>query len=247
MQSRGLVLAGGQGALSGRILRIGPPRLRSTVEDVIAALAIVERALVDLGRPIDRRGEALAAAARAARRGRGRRRPGVRILVAEPLADEGLASSARTPTSTSGSSLSRDELLGALPDYEALLVRSQVQVDAEAIAAGRRLVVIGRAGVGVDNVDLDAATAAGVTVVNAPTGNTIAAAEHTLALLYALARRIAAADASMRRGEWQRSDVHGHRAARADAGHHRPGQDRHGRRRSRAGAWRWTCSATTRS
>jgi len=69
--------------------------------------------------------------------------------------------------------------------------------------------VIGRAGVGVDNVDLDAATAAGITVVNAPTGNTIAAAEHTLALLSGVARRIAAADASVRRGEWKRADFTG--------------------------------------
>ena len=69
---------------------------------------------------------------------------------------------------------------GAAGDYDALLVRSQVQVDAGLIAAGPRLVVIGRAGVGVDNVDLDAATRAGIVVVNAPTGNTIAAAEHTL-------------------------------------------------------------------
>jgi D-3-phosphoglycerate dehydrogenase len=77
------------------------------------------------------------------------------------------------------------------------------------IAAGRRLAVIGRAGVGVDNVDLDAATRAGIVVVNAPTGNTIAAAEHTLGLLYALARRIPAADASLRRGEWKRSQFVG--------------------------------------
>ena len=73
------------------------------------------------------------------------------------------------------------------------------------IAAGTRLTVIGRAGVGVDNVDLDAATHAGITVVNAPTGNTIAAAEHTIALMLALARKVAAADASIRRGEWKRS------------------------------------------
>ena len=77
------------------------------------------------------------------------------------------------------------------------------------IAAGTRLVVIGRAGVGVDNVDLEAATRAGITVVNAPTGNTIAAAELTLALLFGLARKTAAADASMRRGEWKRSQFTG--------------------------------------
>ena len=77
--------------------------------------------------------------------------------------------------------------------------------DAEAIAAGRRLLVIGRAGVGVDNIDIPAATAAGIIVVNAPTGNTVAAAEHTLALLFALARHVPAADASMHAGDWNRS------------------------------------------
>ena len=94
-------------------------------------------------------------------------------------------------------------------EYDGLLVRSQVKVDAELIAAAPRLTVVGRAGVGVDNVDLDAATRAGITVVNAPTGNTIAAAEHTLALLFGLARRTAAADASVRGGEWKRSQFTG--------------------------------------
>ena len=141
----------------------------------------------------------------------------------------------------------REEFLAILPDYDALLVRSQVQVDAEAIAAGKRLTIIGRAGVGVDNIDVAAATAAGIVVVNAPTGNTIAAAEHTLALLMSLARRIAAADASMRRGEWKRAPVHGPRAARPDAGHHRPGQDRHGRRRPGPRPGDGDRRATTRS
>ena len=98
------------------------------------------------------------------------------------------------------------------------MVRSQVAVDAALIAAGPRLQVIGRAGVGVDNVDLDAATRAGITVVNAPTGNTIAAAEHTIALLLALARRIPEADASIRRGEWERGAAPGRAAPRPDAG-----------------------------
>ena len=133
----------------------------------------------------------------------------MRILVAEPLAEEGLALLRADHDVDVRTGLERNDFLAALPDYDALLVRSQVQVDAAAIAAGARLVVIGRAGVGVDNVDLEAATAAGVTVVNAPTGNTIAAAEHTLALMYAVARRIAAADASMRRGEWRRNQFTG--------------------------------------
>jgi D-3-phosphoglycerate dehydrogenase len=129
----------------------------------------------------------------------------MRILVAESLAEEGVALLRERHEVDDRPAMSREEFLAALPDYDGLVVRSQVQVDAEAIAAGRRLVVVGRAGVGVDNVDLDAATRAGITVVNAPTGNTIAAAEHTLALLYAVARRIPAADASVRKGEWKRS------------------------------------------
>jgi len=129
----------------------------------------------------------------------------VRILVAEPIAAEGVERLRERHDVDEAVGKTPDELIERLPDYDALVVRSQVKVDAAMIEAGRRLAVIGRAGVGVDNVDLDAATRAGIVVVNAPTGNTIAAAEHTLGLLYALARRIPAADASVRRGEWKRS------------------------------------------
>jgi D-3-phosphoglycerate dehydrogenase len=133
----------------------------------------------------------------------------VRVLVAEPIAREGVDLLRAHHEVDERIGCTREELAALLPDYDALIVRSQVQVDAELIAAGSRLIVIGRAGVGVDNVDLDAATRAGITVVNAPTGNTIAAAEHTLALLYGVARRTAAADASLRRGEWKRSEFTG--------------------------------------
>jgi D-3-phosphoglycerate dehydrogenase len=136
--------------------------------------------------------------------------PRARILVAEKLAPEGLALLRAAHEVDERVGIPRDEFLAILPGYDALLVRSQVQVDAEAVAAGTRLTIIGRAGVGVDNVDLAAATAAGIVVVNAPTGNTIAATEHTLALLMSLARHIAAADASMRRGEWKRPQFTGH-------------------------------------
>ncbi len=133
----------------------------------------------------------------------------MKVLVAEPLAAEGIELLRDHHEVDERIGLSRDELCAVMPEYDALIVRSQVQVDAALIAAGTRLVVIGRAGVGVDNVDLDAATRAGITVVNAPTGNTIAAAEHTLALMYGVARRTAAADASMRRGEWKRAQFTG--------------------------------------
>jgi D-3-phosphoglycerate dehydrogenase len=133
----------------------------------------------------------------------------MRVLIAEAVAQEGVELLRARHEVDERPGLSRDELCAILPDYDALVVRSQVQVDAELMGAATRLVVIGRAGVGVDNVDLEAATRAGIVVVNAPTGNTIAAAEHTLALLYGVARRTSAADASMRRGEWARSQFTG--------------------------------------
>lgn len=133
----------------------------------------------------------------------------MRILVAEPLGEAGLELLRAAHEVDLRPGLEREAFLAALPEYDALVVRSQVQVDRAAFDVGRRLVVVGRAGVGVDNVDLEAATAAGVVVVNAPTGNTVAAAEQTLALLFAVARRIAAADASMRRGEWARARFQG--------------------------------------
>jgi len=129
----------------------------------------------------------------------------MRVLIAEPLAAEGVELLRTRHEVDERPGLGRAELCAAMPAYDALVVRSQVKVDAELIEVGQRLVVVGRAGVGVDNVDLDAATRAGIVVVNAPTGNTIAAAEHTLALLFGLARRIAPADASVRAGEWKRS------------------------------------------
>jgi D-3-phosphoglycerate dehydrogenase len=132
-----------------------------------------------------------------------------RILVAETIAPEGVEALRAQHAVDVRTGLSADELRSIVGDYDALIVRSAVDVDAALIAAGTKLQVIGRAGVGVDNVDLDAATRAGITVVNAPTGNTIAAAEHTIALLLALARRIPEADASLRRGEWSRSKLQG--------------------------------------
>jgi len=133
----------------------------------------------------------------------------IRILVAEAIAPEGVAALEARHQVDVRTGLSGEELRGIVGAYDALIVRSGVDVDAELIAAGGKLQVIGRAGVGVDNVDLDAATRAGITVVNAPTGNTIAAAEHTIALLLALARNVPAADASLRRGEWSRSKLQG--------------------------------------
>ncbi|HET9140598.1 phosphoglycerate dehydrogenase, partial [Actinophytocola sp.] len=103
----------------------------------------------------------------------------------------------------------RPALLAAVADADALLVRSATQVDAEVLAATTRLKVVARAGVGLDNVDVPPATERGVLVVNAPTSNIVSAAEHAVALLLAVARRVPAADASLRGGEWKRSSFGG--------------------------------------
>jgi D-3-phosphoglycerate dehydrogenase len=103
----------------------------------------------------------------------------------------------------------REQLLAAIADVDALLVRSATKVDAEALAAATRLKVVARAGVGLDNVDVKAATHAGVMVVNAPTSNIVSAAELAVALLLASARNIAPANASLKAGQWQRSKYTG--------------------------------------
>lgn len=103
----------------------------------------------------------------------------------------------------------RSQLLEAIADVDAILIRSATKVDAEAIAAAKQLKIIARAGVGLDNVDIKAATAAGVMVVNAPTSNIISAAELAVGHILSLARNIAPADASTRQGKWERSKFSG--------------------------------------
>ncbi len=132
-----------------------------------------------------------------------------RILVVEPVAQPGLDALSAAHESDVCLGLSRSELLARLSDatgWDALIVRSQTRVDAELLAAAApRLGVVGVASVGIDRIDVEAATRAGVMIVNAPTGNTIAAAEHTMALMLALLRRVPDANASVRAGEWERS------------------------------------------
>ncbi len=126
------------------------------------------------------------------------------VVVADPIANEGLSilrPHARVEI-VSGDRAALERMIG---EAEALLVRSETRVTAELLASAPRLRVIGRAGAGVDTIDVDAATARGIVVVNAPGGNAVAAAEHSLALMFALARRVAAADASLKRGQWARS------------------------------------------
>ena len=105
--------------------------------------------------------------------------------------------------------LSEDELVKIIPEYDALVVRSETKVTSKIIEAGKKLKIIARAGVGVDNVDLPSATKKGIIVVNSPEGNTIAAAEHTWAMLLAMSRNIPQAQASLRSGKWERSKFTG--------------------------------------
>ena len=130
-----------------------------------------------------------------------------KVLIAESLDEEGVELLKRQPDLRVDvkTGLSHDELVQKIADYDALIVRSGAQVTEEVIRAGKNLQVIARAGVGVDNIDLDAATANGIAVVNAPTGNTIAAVEHTLALMLALSRNVPQAHESLKAGSWSRS------------------------------------------
>jgi D-3-phosphoglycerate dehydrogenase / 2-oxoglutarate reductase len=133
----------------------------------------------------------------------------VRVLIAEPLADAGIELLRAHFEVDAHDALDRTELLARVADADALVVRSATQVDAEVLAAGRNLKVVGRAGIGLDNVDVNAATRLGVMVVNAPQSNVISAAEHTVALILAQARNIPQADAALREGRWERSRFQG--------------------------------------
>jgi D-3-phosphoglycerate dehydrogenase len=134
-----------------------------------------------------------------------------RVLVADAIAADGLVPLREDPRFelTVRPGLAGADLAGAIEGADAVLVRSATKITREALARADRLRVIGRAGVGVDTIDVEAATERGIAVLTAPAGNTIAAAELTLALLLALVRRVPAADRSMRSGEWDRKSFNG--------------------------------------
>ena len=131
------------------------------------------------------------------------------IVIAEAIADAGVRRLSERFHVDLAVGAGRDELLSRLADASALIVRSATTVDAEMIAAAPKLQVIGRAGIGVDNIDLDAATARGVLVVNAPHANTISAAEQAMALMLSQARNIPRAHATLTGGEWDRKSFQG--------------------------------------
>src|SRR5512136_1249367 len=132
-----------------------------------------------------------------------------RVLVSDPLAEEGLEILKKACDVDVKTELKEDELCRIIGDYDALLVRSGTEVTAKVIESGKRLRFIGRAGAGVDNIDTDAATRKGIIVANAPEGNTLAATEHTMAMMLSLARNIPQASASLKKKEWKRSKFMG--------------------------------------
>jgi D-3-phosphoglycerate dehydrogenase len=129
----------------------------------------------------------------------------MKVLVADPIPneaiqkmqEEGLVVDVKT-------GLGEDELIATIPEYDAMIVRSQTKVTKSVINAAKNLKIIGRAGIGIDNIDVNAATHRGIVVVNVPGGNIVSTAEHTLALIFALVRKIPQAVRSVKEGEWER-------------------------------------------
>ena len=133
----------------------------------------------------------------------------MKVLVPEKLAEPGIELLGREFDVDVILDLTPEDLLERIGLYDGLIVRSATQVTSEVIGRAEKLKAIGRAGIGVDNIDIEAATKRGIIVANAPESNTVAAAEHTLGLMLAAARRIPAADSSLRGGEWKRSAFKG--------------------------------------
>ena len=129
----------------------------------------------------------------------------MRVLIADPIAPDGAEILADQGVDTDTRiGLTEDELIATIADYDGLIVRSETKVTPKVLEAAAKLQVVGRAGVGYDNIDIDSATAHGVIVVNAPSSNTISAAEHTLALMLSVARHVPQAHSSLGGGEWNR-------------------------------------------
>ena len=134
------------------------------------------------------------------------------ILVCDPVSPKGIALLQQRPefhVTVLPQKLAEADLLPLVKEAHALVVRSETKVTKNVMAAAPHLLVVGRAGVGVDNVDVDAATARGIVVMNTPGGNTISTAELTFSMLMALARKIPQAHASMKEGKWNRKDFQG--------------------------------------
>ena len=134
-----------------------------------------------------------------------------KVLIADSISQRGIDELARESALdvTVKTGLSERELTDVIPEFAGLVVRSQTKVTAKILNAGNKLRVVGRAGVGVDNVDVETATRRGVVVLNAPGGNTISTAEHAFSLLLSVARKIPQADANVRSKHWDKKNFEG--------------------------------------
>src|ERR1700719_211258 len=134
-----------------------------------------------------------------------------KVLVADAISQRGMDELARDGglDVSVQTKLSPAKLIEIIPEFAALIVRSETKVTGEALNAAKKLRVVGRAGVGVDNIDVEAATRRGVVVLNAPGGNTVSTAEHAFSLLLCVARKIPQADANVRSGKWNRTNFQG--------------------------------------
>lgn len=135
--------------------------------------------------------------------------PNFKILITDGLEENGQSILRAASQVDDKAGLSASDLIQTVGDYDALVVRGRTKVNAQVLETAKKLKVIGRAGVGVDNIDLEAAKKRGVTVVNAPTSTTLAVSELTFGLLLALAREIPRADAAMKKGEWLKKELEG--------------------------------------
>src|SRR4030066_1579239 len=134
-----------------------------------------------------------------------------KILVSDPISKRGLEilEKAKGLKYDLKSGLSPEELKNIIPEYDGIIIRSETKLKGDIIEAGKCLKVIGRAGIGLDNVDLPAATKKGIVVMNTPQENAIAAAEHTIAMILSISRKVPQATASMRAGKWEKKKFMG--------------------------------------
>ena len=147
----------------------------------------------------------------------------MKVLVSDSIDQAGIDILKQVAQVDVKTKLTPEELVSIIPDYDAIMIRSGTRVTQAVIEAGGNLKIIGRAGVGVDNVDVPVATRYGIVVVNSPEGNTIAAAEHAIAMMMALSRHIPDANASVKAEQWDRKKFIGTEVYKKNARGHRSG------------------------
>ena len=215
LRKLGITANGGQDQLKGRILRIAHCGYFGAF-DILTSLSGLEMALSQLGYEVEH-GAGVGAAQRvfveagvaAAPSDRLVLEQQYKVLVKEKIADSGVNMLRERFAVDVGVDWTDEELAERIGDYHGILIRSATQLTADLIGRADNLRVIGRAGIGVDNVDVEAATKRGIIVANAPQSNIVAAAEHTVALMLSLARNIPQAHASLTAGKWERSKFGG--------------------------------------